>query len=255
MSDEHRAGRHVRILHRGGGVVAIHKPAGLPTQAPHDLDSTERRVRSLVYGAAGDGYLGVPHRLDRAVSGVMLFAETPRAARKLSRQFERREILKRYRAIVVPIEHSLAAAPVGEWQDWSDRIAKIRDEARVRIVGQVGSADDPALETARDALTRVRLIGPAQRSSVDAVDQPYLEMEFQPLTGRMHQIRVQASARGLPVLGDVLYGCGESYDESPVPDPREAAIALHASAITYRDPGSGDSVTIECRPPWTIDAL
>ncbi|MFM8579002.1 MAG: pseudouridine synthase [Planctomycetaceae bacterium] len=93
MSDEHRAGRHVQILHRGGGVVAIHKPAGLPTQAPPDLDSTERRVRSLVHGAARDGYLGVPHRLDRAVSGVMLFAETPRAARTLCRQYERRAIL------------------------------------------------------------------------------------------------------------------------------------------------------------------
>lgn len=74
------------ILLERSGVVALAKPFGLATQAPAGFPSVESWLRDrLPVGA----YLGVPHRLDRAVSGVLLMATTPRAARQLSRQFER----------------------------------------------------------------------------------------------------------------------------------------------------------------------
>ena len=85
-----------KLLERSG-VVAIAKPSGLATQAPPGLPSVEAWLRGLLPAGA---YLGVPHRLDRAVSGVLLMATTPRAARQLSRQFERRQITKTYVAIL-----------------------------------------------------------------------------------------------------------------------------------------------------------
>jgi len=92
------AAREPSIVARASGVVAVEKPAGLPTQAPPGIPSLESWLRFRA--GAASAYLGVPHRLDRAVSGIMLFAESPRAARQLSRQFERRESVKRYLASV-----------------------------------------------------------------------------------------------------------------------------------------------------------
>ena len=94
------------VLLERSGVVAIAKPFGLATQAPAGFPSVESWLRDRLPAGA---YLGVPHRLDRAVSGVLLMATTPRAARQLSRQFERRQVTKTYVAIVAP---GAAVSPV-----------------------------------------------------------------------------------------------------------------------------------------------
>jgi 23S rRNA pseudouridine1911/1915/1917 synthase len=238
----------IHLLAVAGGVVAVVKPAGLPTQAPAGIDSAERQVRQMLAhressGPAGTesaAYLGVPHRLDRAVSGVLLFAATPRAARKLSRQFERREVRKTYRAIVVP--QSAAHPPEGlgldatEWRDW---IEKVPNEPRAR---RAEAADAP---DAREAITRVRVLG------MSAVNVAHLMLELEPLTGRMHQLRLQAACRGLPILGDVLYGGPVGSDAAAADDPRARPIALHAWRIEYTDPDSGERITREAPlPDW-----
>lgn len=285
-----RAVPEVCLLSRAGGVVAIRKPAGLATQAPAGIDSAEARVRSILHDGRTDGYLGVPHRLDRVVSGVMLFAETPRAARKLSRQFERRQIVKRYRALVLPTSSprsiggpgaerpdkpevfapgespgELFPEPTGtavgeEWQEWHDWIAKRRGVAMVAVVDPFREplqAEADAFDPPRESRTRARLAGrqaPSRVVGVEALEKAgLLELEFEPVTGRMHQIRVQAASRGLPVLGDTLYGCPLSYEAPPALDPRFAAIALHAASITYLDPESGRPITVDCDPPWQGD--
>jgi 23S rRNA pseudouridine1911/1915/1917 synthase len=226
-------------LHDASGVLAVAKPAGLPTQAPPGIASVESLVREWLFGesviaARGTqtpqhrrGYLGVPHRLDRAVSGVLLLATTPRAARQLSRQFERRQIAKTYLAIVTSHGASLAE---GETFEWRDMIRKVPDVARAEIV-PVGIADG------REAITTGRVL--AARG-----DQRLLTLE--PLTGRMHQLRVQAAARGMPVLGDVL------YDGSPVSDEtneRSRPIALHAWRIAFTDPDTSRPTEVICPPP------
>ena len=98
--------KKIIALFETNGVLAVCKPAGLPTQAPWGIESVESLIRrqkfqslfkeSIATGGKRHpgGFLGVPHRLDRAVSGIMLLASTPRAARQLSRQFERRQIRK-----------------------------------------------------------------------------------------------------------------------------------------------------------------
>jgi 23S rRNA pseudouridine1911/1915/1917 synthase len=250
--------REPAVLATASGVVAIDKPAGLPTQAPAGIDSAETWLRRWL--AAGNlpganaheghaGYVGVPHRLDRPVSGVLLLAATPRAARKLSRQFERRQIEKTYLAILAAPERSAErllleqAGPAG--LEWRDFIEKVPDEPRARV-----SIADAA--TAREAVTRARLI----KRLADG----RLLVELAPLTGRMHQLRLQASARGLPVVGDPLYGGPEGeqagWAAPPPHDPRARPIALHAWRIRYTDPDTLAPVAIEAPPPacWPAEA-
>ena len=236
----------VHMIQEASGVVAVWKPAGLATQAPPGIPSAESWLRQELHGESVRGYVGVPHRLDRGVSGVVLFAATPRAARKLSRQFERREVRKTYLAIVAcgdvareTIEHISAEAVT-----WRDMVEKIADEARTRIV----PADEPG---GREAVTlaRLRCRLPPDR----------LLLELSPVTGRMHQLRLQAAARGLPIMGDDLYGVADGAwmktqqtEAAAVPsadDPRLRPIALHACRILYADPDTASEVTIEAALP------
>ena len=215
------------VLRTGAGVVAVAKPAGLATQAPPGVPSMESWLRGTLPEGA---YVGVPHRLDRAVSGVLLLTVTPRAARKLSRQFERREISKTYLALLAgPGVDSFADRQEEAWRDW---IVKIPDEPRAGIA----AADEPG---ARAAETRVRFLG---RTGLGV-----LAVRFEPLTGRMHQLRVQAAARGLPIVGDTLYGAAPEPTASA--DPRRRPIALHAWRIAYADPDTGEVVRVESPPP------
>jgi 23S rRNA pseudouridine1911/1915/1917 synthase len=249
------SGSEPSIVAMASGVVAIDKPAGLPTQAPAGIESAESWVRrwlaagSLPTAVAHEGYVGVPHRLDRPVSGVLLFAATPRAARKLSRQFERRQIEKTYLAMLTArdpgSERLRLEQAAASGLEWRDLIEKIPDEPRARVT----VADTAA---AREAITRVRLIA----SLADG----RLLVELAPHTGRMHQLRLQASARGMPVVGDPLYG-GEDGDAAcwsagPPDDPRARPIALHAWRIRYIDPDTLAPVMVQAPLPafWPAEA-
>src|SRR5579871_4903950 len=91
------------ILLEDGPVLVVCKPAGVATQAPPGIDSLETRIRAFIREREqklGNFYLGIPHRLDRPVSGVMVFARHVRAAHRLSKQFEARTIRKVYWAAV-----------------------------------------------------------------------------------------------------------------------------------------------------------
>lgn len=218
------------VLQEGGGVVAVVKPAGLPTQAPPGVASAEAWLRGRLGAGA---YLGVPHRLDRAVSGVLLLAVTPRAARKLARQFERREIEKAYLAL---LEGEAAGAIDPGPAEWRDLVVKIADEPRARIA----AADEPG---AREAVTLVRSLARPLPGT--------LLVSLEPLTGRMHQLRVQAASRGVPIVGDTHYGARAATlpPFAPAADPRRQAIALHARHIRYADPISGAVITLEAPLP------
>ena len=259
----------MRIIQESSGVIAVWKPAGVATQAPPGIPSVESWLRQRLHDGNPRGYVGVPHRLDRGVSGIVLFASTPRAARKLSRQFERRQIQKAYRAIVCcgpaaaphvdALERAGEAAATqaagGEGRDagavrWHDLVLKLPDEARTRIA----SEGEPQ---AREAVTFVRLV---RRLSPGR-----LLLELAPVTGRMHQLRLQSSSRAMPILGDDLYGAPdepwlepspESLDAARADDARAKPIALHAVRIVYADPDSGVDVAIEAPLPefWPVSA-
>ena len=189
----------IPVLFDRSGVIAVVKPTGLASQAPPGIVSVESLMRERLFGdafqadlAAGrrrhpGGFLGMPHRLDRAVSGVLLMATTPRAARQLSRQFEQRTIDKAYLAVVTTASQPTTLADPFEWRDL---IRKVPDEPRAEIV-----AGD--ITGAREAITEGHLL---------TAESDRLLLSLSPRTGRMHQLRLQAAARGMPIVGDTLYG-------------------------------------------------
>lgn len=223
------------ILLEASGVVAVGKPAGIATQAPPGIDSLERWLRERL-GIGAAGYVGVPHRLDRSVSGVVLLAATPRAARKLSRQFERREIEKTYLAVVERRTAEPGRAVPAE-AEWRDVLRKVPEEARSEIVTAADAGG-------REAITVVRAVA-------DAADGGQALVQLAPLTGRMHQLRIQAASRGLPIVGDELYG-GTPLGAGA---SRDRPILLHAWRIAYDDPDTAERIVVEAPlpehwPPW-----
>src|SRR5262245_33871751 len=105
------------ILHEDAAIIVVNKPAGLLTQAPLGIDSLEVRIKRLLQERGTpteEIYLGVPHRIDRPASGVIVFAKTLKAAQKISRQFEKRFVHKSYWALA----QGAVEPSEGTWTDY-----------------------------------------------------------------------------------------------------------------------------------------
>ena len=220
------------ILYEQGPCLAINKPAGVLTQAPQWIDSLERRIKKYLCEREGrpeNGYLGIPHRLDRPVSGVVLFGKHSRAAHRLSRQFEKREVKKRYWAVV----EGIITPNTGTWIDY---MRKIPDVPKAEIVPE----DHP---DARKGILYYSVVQPLTFQGTPAT---LLDIELE--TGRMHQIRLQSSTHGHPILGDAMYGSAIPFDEH-FEDERCRSIALHALSISFHDPMTKKPVTLTAPLP------
>jgi 23S rRNA pseudouridine1911/1915/1917 synthase len=209
---------HLTILFEDDDILLVSKPGGLATQAPRPFDSLEARIKSYLLGPDRAPYLGVPHRLDRCSSGVMVFAKRVMAARRLAKQFERREVTKLYLAIV-------NGNLVENRGTWRDHLRKIPDVARAEIVS----------ESHPDARVAVLHYTVVTRKGSRCLLRIQLE------TGRMHQIRVQSASRGLPILGDETYGSNVSFGPA-ADEPRGRWIALHASELGFQHPRSRENL-------------
>src|SRR5262245_25266763 len=227
----HRKNRHddtMEILFEDNHCLAIAKPAPLLTQAPPGIPSLEAEVRAYLkerYHKPGHVHLGIPHRLDRPVSGVVLFARNTKAARRLAEQFQKHQVRKVYWAAV---EGDVQPAE-SRWEDW---LLKLPEEARSERV----EANTPG---ARHAVLAYRRL----RSGPD-----WTLLEIEPQTGRMHQIRAQAAGRGWPILGDVLYGSRRFFGP-PAELPRDRVIALHARSLTFLHPIRYEPITLTASLP------
>ena len=249
----------ITVLWEQGDVIAINKPAGIATQAPPQHPSLESKLRAQL--DRQDRYLAFPHRLDRAVSGVILVALSKKKARLLSAQFESRKPRKTYQAVLagtasLPVLSEAAFADVmqcepagseanttatqqlSRWQDW---LQKIPEQARVQ-------RSDATAEQAKEAITLAAAIdSEPSRIMLAAFDPPSTAVLLQPQTGRMHQLRAQSAFRGHPIVGDTTYGFPYQLDANGNPlDPLEASgpetakrILLHALQLGFHDPGSG----------------
>lgn len=212
-----------RILYEKGPCICVQKQAGLLTQAPPGIDNLETQLRDYIKqreAKTGNIYLAIIHRLDRPVSGAIVFCRNVRAAQRLAAQFRERTVHKTYWAIV----EGRIDEPEGEW---TDHVRKIPDVAKGEVV-------DPSAEGAKSARLSYRLLAATATHSL-------LEIELG--TGRYHQIRLQCAARGYPVLGDELYGASQSFGPS-VEDERHRHIALHARRLQFRHPMVDEQVDI-----------
>jgi 23S rRNA pseudouridine1911/1915/1917 synthase len=213
------------VLLEDGPLLAVNKPAGLLTQGvPDGLPSLEALVKAHLkdkYRKPGNVYLGMPHRLDRPVSGVVVMARNSKAAARLAEQFRHRTVRKWYLCLTERRPEPAA----GVLEDW---LLKDAEAAQARVV----AADTPGAQSAVLHYRALAMYG--QRALV----------QVELLTGRMHQIRVQLSSRGWPIVGDRQYGATSDFAPSPTSDARDRPIALHAAALRLKHPIRYDELTI-----------
>ena len=215
------------VIHLDNHLLVVSKPAGMLVQGDatgdDDLVTLAKAYLKRRFDKPGNVFVGLVHRLDRPTSGVVVLARTSKAASRLSEQFRRRAVGKRYLAIV-----SGRLDGTGRAEDWLAPSG-----------GGVGVVAEGASSAKRAAL-RWRAL--AHRSGRTLVE---VDLE----TGRKHQIRVQLAALGAPVLGDFRYG------DSAEPFADGRGIALHAYRLTVEHPTRREPMGFTAPPPPSWSGL
>ena len=213
-------GPGLRILFQDNHLLVVAKPAGVPVQGDasdaFSLLEMVREHRRVAEQKPGNVYVGLVHRLDRAVSGVVVFAKTSKAASRLSDQFRARTVEKVYWADV-EMQRPLGA----EFGVWKNHLLKDERTNVVRIVGP-----GKGLE----AITEWKVLAKANVTAL---------LELRPKTGRSHQLRVQCAAVGLPIVGDRRYGARSLFPDG---------IALHAVSVSFDHPTTKERLTFSTPP-------
>lgn len=213
----------MKILYEDNHLIAVRKRVGDIVQGDKTGDvPLSDRVKNFLkdkYQKPGNVYLGVVHRLDRPVSGVVLFAKTSKALPRLNKMFaEHKGVKKTYLAIVA----NKPPQPQGTLTHWLTRNEK-QNTAR---------AYDREVPGSKKAVLDYRLIAQSER---------YFLLEIELHTGRHHQIRCQLSKMGCPIRGDLKYGAPRSNPDG--------GISLHAWRLELEHPVSHQNIVIEAPLP------
>lgn len=210
------------IIFEDNHLIAVNKPSGMLVQGDKtgDIPLVDLVKSYLVekYQKSGEAYIGLPHRIDRPTSGLVLMAKTSKALTRLNKLFQEKKIEKTYWAMVKnkPENHQDTLV---HWL--------VRNPKQNKSVAHLKEVKDAKLaELSYKLLT-----------SLDF----YHLLEIYPKTGRHHQIRSQLSAIGSAIKGDLKYG----FDRSN----KDASIHLHARAISFIHPVQKEKITIIAKPP------
>jgi len=215
----------LQILHEDNHLIAVNKPAGWLVQGDitgdTPLSEYVKTYIKLRYKKPGDVFLGTIHRLDRPVSGVVIFARTTKALIRMNELFKNRLVEKTYYAITAerpdPIQGHLTHYIL---KDKSKNVAKAYDK--------VGNRTKDAKKSDLD----YELIGEVGNLHL---------LKINPLTGRPHQIRVQMASMGCPIWGDLKYGFRKAN--------QDGSIHLHCRSLAFEHPVKKEPVYIEADPP------
>jgi 23S rRNA pseudouridine1911/1915/1917 synthase len=218
-----------RILYEDNHLLVVDKPAQLATMGVSgDAESLVGILKQYLrkkYDKPGNVYLGVVSRLDSLVTGVIVIARTSKAADRLNRQFHSRSCSKTYLAIIPQVEKFPESGRLEHYLR--------KNEAIQRMVVVKGNESQPGAQVAS---LRFQTLGQS-----DGKRLVQIELE----TGRKHQIRVQFSAMGCPIVGDRKYG---SIIKFPV------GIALHSRRLQIQHPTTKAPLLFEAPPPqyWNV---
>lgn len=206
----------IEILYEDNHILAVNKPAGISTQpSPDHPDNLQDAVKNWLkqaYAKPGQVFCEPIHRIDKPVSGIVVFAKTSKALSRMQAAVREKKISKRYLAKVWPLPKE-AAGVLEHYLVHGDHKAEI--VAKKNPKGQ-------------QAVLHFRVEG------------TYVEIDL--ITGRYHQIRAQMAAIGCPIVGDRKYGSQESF--------MPGQIALHHTRFTIPHPISKEELVIESPPPF-----
>ncbi|MFA8433621.1 MAG: RluA family pseudouridine synthase [Marinifilaceae bacterium] len=214
----------LEVLYEDNHIIAVNKRTSDIVQGDKTGDEPlSEKVKAYIkkkYNKPGDVYLGIPHRLDRPVSGVVVFARTSKAHTRLSKMFQQKdkEIQKIYWAIVKncpPVEADVLEHYLVKNESNNRTHAHVKDK-----------------KGAKKATLEYQLISRSQK---------YFLLEVKLHTGRHHQIRCQLAKIGSPVRGDLKYGYARSN--------KEGGINLHARELSFIHPVTKEPISIIAPPP------
>lgn len=215
----------LQVLFEDNHLIAVNKPAGLLVHEDETGDETladwVKRYIKERYGKPGEVFLGVIHRIDRPVSGIVLFARTSKALTRMNELFKTRQVEKLYWAVVEERPEELEGHLVHYL---------IKDHATNRVRASVSQRDE--FKNAKECVLDYRVINTLSNHHL---------LEVRPLTGRPHQIRAQLSKIGSPIRGDVKYGA-QRHNQSEF-------IHLHARQLSFVHPVKNEPVVITARLP------
>lgn len=214
----------LQILYEDNHIIAVYKPACILSQGDETgeesvFDMVKKYIKEK-YKKEGNVFLGLVHRLDRPVSGIMIFAKTSKGASRLSEQFRNHEVEKTYHAVVFGKMERKKGIIVSH-------LKKNEDKNKV-FVHQSAGRDTKESEL-----------------SYEVVDSnaKFSLLKIKPLTGRSHQIRAQLSSIRHPIVGDIKYGAKES-----LPDH---SIMLSATGLVFRTATGDEVIKLEI-PPFEL---
>ena len=213
--------KEYKIIYESNKLLIVNKPSGLITETNEFEELTlESMYLKYLKEKINHPFLGVPHRLDRVTSGVLIFAKKRGSLKTLNSWFEKRKIHKTYFAVV----KNKPPAKQGILENYL-----IKD-----FLNKKGQVIDKQKSNAKKAILEYQII--------DSKESGYL-LEVKPQTGRYHQIRTQLACIGCPIIGDIKYGSKQSYVKGQ--------IALHAKSIKFPESINNSPLIFEADCPLT----